>query len=166
MSQTKAEVYCRACGVKILTDFKLFGGEVCDIKCHDEFEWRRTLSILGLEYKPRPAKNYSEDDLLLKNQKVEDTKPNNPISEFLDTKPSVARAQAQSVKDDKVLYHDDDCGTPLQGGFCPKCQFAPSMQDTYLGPRPSIVPLPYKVPAPSTFCAVCGNSPPCPMDCR
>ena len=27
-----------------------------------------------------------------------------------------------------VLFHDDDCGERLVGGFCHKCGFAPDMQ--------------------------------------
>jgi len=37
----------------------------------------------------------------------------------------------------RVLVHDDDCGTELVDGFCPRCRFSPDMQSTAFVDVPS-----------------------------
>lgn len=53
---TLMNVFCNACGTEISTDFQHFGGKVCSMECFREFQWRKTLSMLGIEYYPDPRK--------------------------------------------------------------------------------------------------------------
>ena len=46
----------------MLTDFRVWKGEVCDRNCFKELEWRKILSLLGKEYYPDPkAGTYVEE---------------------------------------------------------------------------------------------------------
>ena len=49
------ECYCRTCGAKLFRVLSAPGmTEFCDVKCLDEFQWRRTLSTLGKPYRHEP----------------------------------------------------------------------------------------------------------------
>ena len=59
---SKQKAFCRACGKEMKTDFRQWGGEVCNRNCFKELEWRKCLSILGKEYKPDPKSGTYMDD--------------------------------------------------------------------------------------------------------
>jgi hypothetical protein len=46
----KQEICCCICGRKFMTDFNYCGGYVCSPECKEEYEWRKTLFILGKDY--------------------------------------------------------------------------------------------------------------------
>ena len=49
------ECYCRTCGAKLFRVLSAPGmTEFCDLKCLDEFQWRKTLSTLGKPYRYEP----------------------------------------------------------------------------------------------------------------
>lgn len=50
------DVYCNSCGINFSTDFQRFGGKVCSIECFNEFQWRKTLSMMGKSYYNDPRK--------------------------------------------------------------------------------------------------------------
>jgi len=48
---SKQKHFCRTCGGELFTNLAGAGSmEYCSMDCKDEFEWRRTLSLLGKEY--------------------------------------------------------------------------------------------------------------------
>ena len=52
---SKQTVYCNICGAKMFVAIAKsgnFDGRFCSIECLREFEWRKTLSIMGEEYHP------------------------------------------------------------------------------------------------------------------
>lgn len=49
----KQLIKCCICGIEFATDFTYCGGYVCSPECRKEYEWRKTLFILGEQYKPR-----------------------------------------------------------------------------------------------------------------
>lgn len=54
---THCQIRCAICGTEI--DYHhAYGREVacCGKTCHDEFQWRRTLSIMGKPYRPDPKR--------------------------------------------------------------------------------------------------------------
>lgn len=60
---SKQKWFCANCGIEQNTP--MISGTVgcvgpewkcCSIECYREIEWRRTLSILGKEYRPDPRK--------------------------------------------------------------------------------------------------------------
>jgi hypothetical protein len=54
---TRCQVRCCICGTEM--DFHRAYGRVatcCGKQCHDEFEWRRTLSIMDKPYRPDPRR--------------------------------------------------------------------------------------------------------------
>lgn len=57
MPFTFCKIHCAICAAEI--DYHgRYGRDVptCGIRCYDEFEWRRTLSILGKPYHPDPRR--------------------------------------------------------------------------------------------------------------
>ena len=54
----KCRLYCPVCRSE-MDWHKGYGREIrcCGKECHDEAEWRRTLSIMGKEYYPDPRKD-------------------------------------------------------------------------------------------------------------
>jgi hypothetical protein len=59
MNFSKQIVYCNVCGTKMSTEIAQLGkfdGRFCSMDCLREFEWRRTLSLMGKEYYPKPNK--------------------------------------------------------------------------------------------------------------
>jgi len=53
---TKQPMICCICGKEFMTDFTYCGGDVCSTGCKDEFEWRKTLYIIGQKYCERNDK--------------------------------------------------------------------------------------------------------------
>jgi hypothetical protein len=49
----KQKIICCICGLEFNSDFNYCGGYVCSPECKDEYEWRKTLYIMGKEYEPR-----------------------------------------------------------------------------------------------------------------
>jgi hypothetical protein len=51
---SRCDVLCCICKTP-LDWHKRYGREgcCCSRECHDEFEWRRTLAIMGKEYRPK-----------------------------------------------------------------------------------------------------------------
>lgn len=54
MAFKKQEIYCCICGKKFMTDFSYCGGFVCSITCKEEYNWRKTLYISGVDYYSKP----------------------------------------------------------------------------------------------------------------
>jgi len=53
---SKQKWFCNVCGVEqfsYLNPNRYVGAMLCSPACSQEFEWRRTLAILGKEYYPR-----------------------------------------------------------------------------------------------------------------
>jgi len=55
------KLICQICGKEFETDFNSRGGygrekNTCGKICYQEFDWRRTLAILGKPYYPDPTK--------------------------------------------------------------------------------------------------------------
>jgi hypothetical protein len=48
----KQSIICCICGNEFKTDFNYCGGYVCCQACKDEYEWRKTLYIMGKDYTP------------------------------------------------------------------------------------------------------------------
>jgi len=48
------ELFCQVCGKKFETDFMAYHARSCSRECYREFEWRKTLSIMGKDYYPDP----------------------------------------------------------------------------------------------------------------
>lgn len=57
MAFSKQLVYCPICRQE-MDGMKGYGrtANCCGKKCYEEWEWRRTLAILGKEYEPDPRK--------------------------------------------------------------------------------------------------------------
>ncbi len=55
---TKQQLYCNVCGLSFMHDFTKTehpkNGQVCSMECSREWNWLRTLSLMGSKYKPRP----------------------------------------------------------------------------------------------------------------
>lgn len=56
------KVFCSICRTE-MNWMTRYGreGTCCDKECHDEFEWRRTLAILGKPYYRDPRKDAPHD---------------------------------------------------------------------------------------------------------
>jgi len=60
MFGSKQKTFCNTCGIELFVDIAQIGrfdGRFCSMECLKEFEWRKTLSILGKEYLPRKKEN-------------------------------------------------------------------------------------------------------------
>jgi hypothetical protein len=44
---------CCICGREFESDFRYCGGYCCSPPCKEEYEWRKTLYICGVEYRPK-----------------------------------------------------------------------------------------------------------------
>ncbi len=49
-------MYCCICGKQITFSFNYQGIPLCDSKCYDEYQWRKTLYIMGEQYHPKQQK--------------------------------------------------------------------------------------------------------------
>lgn len=47
---------CCICKAEIMFSFNYHGVPVCDTKCWDEYQWRKTLFIMGKKYHPKVEK--------------------------------------------------------------------------------------------------------------
>lgn len=55
---SKQIFYCRACGAEMFVSVQaLFEYQVCDSTCWKEFQWKRTLSIMGETYRPQKGES-------------------------------------------------------------------------------------------------------------
>ena len=54
------QVHCNVCGKPFETQFRLYDGRFCSQECCDEYNWRKTLSIMGKAYYPRDSKPEKE----------------------------------------------------------------------------------------------------------
>ena len=56
------KVHCPICKAEI-DGMKAYGREAlcCDKECYEEWEWRRTLAIMGKPYKPRPGSRWDDN---------------------------------------------------------------------------------------------------------
>jgi hypothetical protein len=51
MSLFKSQkLICCICGKDFLSDFRTYGGSCCSSSCKEEYEWRKTLYIMGEDY--------------------------------------------------------------------------------------------------------------------
>jgi hypothetical protein len=53
----KQPMVCCMCGQRFMSDFNLYGGCVCSLDCLEEFQWRKTLYIMGKTYEIRQIKD-------------------------------------------------------------------------------------------------------------
>jgi hypothetical protein len=53
---TPQPMYCCICGQQIMFNFNYKGIPLCCKECYDEYEWRKTLYIMGEEYTPQKIK--------------------------------------------------------------------------------------------------------------
>jgi len=51
---TKQPMFCCICGINFKYDFNYRGVPVCCVECWDEYQRRKSLSILGKEYYLNP----------------------------------------------------------------------------------------------------------------
>jgi len=53
---SKQIMYCNTCGKELSTDFSKYEGRFCNSTCSEEFNWRKTLSMLGKPYRDHHSK--------------------------------------------------------------------------------------------------------------
>lgn len=53
---SKQQVHCNICGKPFETQFMPYDGRFCGQECCDEYNWRKTLAIMGKTYYPRDSK--------------------------------------------------------------------------------------------------------------
>lgn len=52
------KVFCNTCGKEFKTNFHMYEGRVCSTECYQEYQWRKTLSVLGKPYMPYGGLDY------------------------------------------------------------------------------------------------------------
>ncbi len=50
---SKQEIRCQICGIQFDTDFQSYRGRACSPECWRELDWRKTLSVMGEDYRPQ-----------------------------------------------------------------------------------------------------------------
>lgn len=60
---SRCELLCCICGAKVNWTPRGEGICVCGTECYREFDWRRTLAIMGKPYEPRPEEKEKSDEL-------------------------------------------------------------------------------------------------------
>lgn len=54
-------LHCQICGISFVPNRCFsFGGRVCDRDCQQEYEWVKTLMIMGKKYYPDPKRTGDE----------------------------------------------------------------------------------------------------------